>query len=256
MRRFLAGCGTAACLAASALVVACQEAPVTGRSQLVLISDQQAAQLGAQAYQQIKSQQKVSQNAELNARMMAVGRRIAAAVGKGTSWEFTLFEDPTANAFALPGGKVGVNTGLFKVAKTDAQLAAVIGHEIAHVMADHSAERLSRDVVTQTALQGLGVAAGGGQGLVQLAAAAAQLGVVLPFTRSQEAEADEIGLHYMARAGYDPHEAVALWQNMQQAGGKGPPEFLSTHPAPGNRIEHLRALMPKVVPIYQQNARR
>lgn len=240
-------------VAASALLSACQEAPITGRRQLVLISDQQATEMGVQAYQEIKSKQKISQNAELNARVQRVGRRIADAVGKGPAWEFTLFEDPTANAFALPGGKVGVNTGLFQVAKNDAQLAAVLGHEIAHVTAAHSAERISQQALLNVGLQGLG-AAGGGQQLAQLAAAAATLGVVLPFSRGQESEADEIGLHYMARAGYDPREAVTLWQNFEKAGGERPPQFLSTHPSPGNRVERLRALLPKVMPIWQQNA--
>jgi predicted Zn-dependent protease len=252
-----AGIGRIAATAAVALALfasGCQQAPITGRNQLVLVSDQQAAQLGTQAYQEVLQKQGVAHDPKLEATVKRVGERIAHVVDpKGAMhWEFNLIKDDTANAFALPGGKVGVNVGLFKVVQNDDQLAAVLGHEIAHVMAKHSAERMSQQVLVQTGLTGLG-ASGTSQGLVQLVAAAAQLGVILPYTRTQEAEADRIGLHYMAEAGYDPRAAITLWQNMEKAGGKGPPEFLATHPSPGNRIQMIQAELPKVMPIYERN---
>lgn len=244
-----------AVLLLAASIAGCQQAPITGRNQLVLVSDQQASQLGVQAYQQVLKQQGVAHDPKLEATVKRVGGRIARVVDPSNAqhWEFNLIKDDTANAFALPGGKVGVNVGLFRVVQNDDQLAAVIGHEIGHVMAKHSAERMSQQMLVQTGLAGLGVA-GTGQGMVQLLAAAAQLGVILPYSRTQEAEADRIGLHYMAEAGYDPRAAIALWQNMEKAGGKGPPEFLATHPSPDNRIQMIEAELPKVMPIYQKHA--
>ena len=238
-----------------ALLPGCETAPVTGRRQLILISDAQALQLGENAYAEIKSQQTVSKNPTMNAQVQRAGTRIAAISGQpDLPWEFTVFEDDSANAFALPGGKVGVNTGLFKVAKNEHQLAAVMGHEVAHAIARHSSERISQQVLLQTGLQGASAFAGpGGQAYVQIAAQAATLGITLPFTRSQESEADEIGLLFMARAGYDPRQAVELWRNFDAAGGNRPPEFLSTHPSPGNRIARLQELMPGALEIYQGN---
>lgn len=236
-----------------ALTGACTEAPITGRQQLILTSADQAAEMGAQAYRQILAESGVSSDSALQARVNTVGRRIAQAVGSEENWEFAVIQDDTPNAFALPGGKVGVHTGLFRVVQSDAQLAAVIAHEIAHVRARHPSERLSRQALTQTGL-GIVGAATSSPGLTQILAQAATLGIQLPFSRSQEAEADEIGLHYMARAGYDPRAAIEVWQAFSrlEEGGR-PPEFLSTHPAPGNRIARLQNLMPEVMPIYQRS---
>lgn len=243
-RRFL----TRGLLAAAlALVAACQQAPITGRKQLVLLSDAQANQMGLQAYQEILSKEGVSNDRQMNAVVTRVGQRIARASGANFDWEFKVINDDSPNAFCLPGGKVGVNTGMFKVAKNEAQLAAVVGHEVAHAVARHGSERISQAMLVQS---GVAVAASQAPKYAQVLAAAATLGVVLPFSRKQEAEADEIGLIYMARAGYDPRQAVNLWQNMAAAGGQGPPQFLSTHPAPGNRIENLRAQMPRALSIY------
>ena len=209
--------------------------------------------MGLQAYQQIKQEEKISSNAELNQRVQTVGRRIAAVSGHPEwDWQFTLFENPEPNAFALPGGKVGVYTGLFKVAQNDAQLAAVMGHEVGHAIARHGAERMSHGILAQ--LGGVAVgAATGSQAIVDVYSQAATLGVILPYSRGQESEADEIGLMLMAEAGYDPREAVTLWQNFAALGGERPPEFLSTHPSEGTRIERLQALMPKALEIYQQH---
>ena len=232
-------------------VAACQQAPVTGRQQLILLPESQDAQMGLEAYQEIKQESRISRDPELNRRVQEVGRRIAAVSSHPEwSWEFTVFENDEPNAFALPGGKVGVHTGLFKVARNDDQLAAVMGHEVAHAIARHGAERMSQGLLAQ----GLGaVAVGGGVNpqIVEIAAQAATLGVILPYSRTQEAEADHIGLLYTAAAGYDPREAITLWQNFDKLGGERPPEFLSTHPAPGSRIDNLQELMPEAMEVYR-----
>ena len=242
----------AAALLGLALLTACTTAPVTGRKQLILLSDSQATQMGVDAYQQIKSATRVSGDARLTQAVQRAGRRIADVSGQpGLAWEFLVFEDSSPNAFALPGGKVGVNSGLFKVVKTEHQLAAVMAHEVAHVLAKHSAERVSQQVLVQTGAQALGATAG--VQWAQLAAQAASLGVILPYSRTQESEADEIGLIYMAQAGYNPRAAVEVWQNFAALGGNRPPEFLSTHPAPATRIQRLQSQLPRALEIYQNN---
>jgi predicted Zn-dependent protease len=224
---------------------------MTGRNQLILLPESQDAEMGLQAYQQIKQEEKVSGDAALNQRVQTVGKRIAAVSGHPEwDWQFTLFDNPEPNAFALPGGKVGVYTGLFKVAKNDAQLATVMGHEVGHAIARHGAERMSQGILAQ--LGGIAVgAATGSQAYVDLYSQAATLGVILPYSRGQESEADEIGLMLMAEAGYDPREAVKLWQNFEALGGERPPEFLSTHPAEGTRIQRLQELMPEALEVYE-----
>jgi predicted Zn-dependent protease len=190
-------------------------------------------------------------------RMVAdVSSRLAKVVGKTDyDWQYTVFEDPEPNAFALPGGKIGVNTGLFKVVHDEPQLAAVLGHEIGHVIAHHVAERLSRETLLQTGLDVIGGTTNMGQ-YAGLLAGAATLGVVLPFSREQEAEADQIGLMLMARAGYDPRAALQLWKNFDAVGGQRPPEFLSDHPSPGNRLQHLEQLMPQALAAYRSAGER
>ena len=225
---------------------------MTGRDQFIIVSDQQANQMGASAYQQIRAQKRISNDPRLTGLVHQVGRRIAAvADDPGYRWEFTVFEDPSPNAFALPGGKIGVNTGLFEVARTEGQLAAVIAHEMGHVVARHPSERLSQHVAVQGGLALAGAASGTAAQYSDLLAQAATLGLILPFSREQESEADRIGLIYMARAGYDPRAAIEVWQNFQAYGRGRPPEFLSTHPAPGNRIERLRSYMPEAMAIYR-----
>lgn len=237
-------------LAVALVLSACADAPVTGRQQLILLPDSQAAQMGADAYQQIRSETPVSSDPTYVDPVLEIGNRIAAVSGQpDLPWEFTVFEDATPNAFALPGGKVGVNTGLFTVAENKDQLAAVMAHEVGHVIARHSAERVSRQALIQA---GLGVVGSQSQATASLLSQAATLGLVLPFTRSQESEADSIGLVLMARAGYDPRASVDLWRNFDRAGGSRPPEFLSTHPNPGSRIQNLEAMMPQALEIYRQ----
>lgn len=240
-------------LLAALILTACETVPITGRQQLILMPEAQAEQIGVQAFQQIKARQPIVRDRP-EARMVAeIGQRVVAASGlTGYGWEFVLFQDASPNAFALPGGKIGVNTGLFRVARTEDQVAAVIAHEVAHVLARHSAERMSRQMLVELGLGGLAAATGPGYaGMADIAAQAATLGLLLPFTRDQEAEADHIGLLLMARAGYDPRAAIDLWRNMGAVAGAGrPPEFLSTHPSAANRIDRLEALMPEALAIY------
>ena len=244
-------------LAITALVAGCQQAPVTGRSQLILLPAGQEIQLGADAYRQILSESTISRDPAYDRFVRTVGERIAAvADDPGFDWEFVVIEDASPNAFALPGGKVAVHTGLFQVAKNEAQLAAVMGHEVAPAIARHGGERISQQLLLQAGIQ---AAAGASETLAQYSdvmVQAATLGIVLPYSRTQESEADHIGLIYMAKAGYDPREAIALWRNFAAIGGKRPPEFLSTHPLPATRIRRLEQLMPQVLPIYEANKAR
>lgn len=242
---------TPVCIMVAGLA-ACETAPITGRSQLILVNDAEVQALGLQAYQEMKKKQPLSSNRSLNARVQRVGRDIARISPKPDwDWEFSLFDNDSPNAFALPGGKVGVNTGLFKAAKNDDQLAAVMGHEVAHAIARHGAERMSQGQLAQAGGVAVGVATGS-QAYVGAYSALAQFGFALPNSRTQESEADHIGLLYMAEAGYDPRGAVELWRNMQEIGGNGPTEWMSTHPSPGNRIKRLEELMPEALAVYQK----
>ncbi|KAB7622776.1 M48 family metallopeptidase [Alkalilimnicola sp. S0819] len=242
-----------------ALLGACATSP-TGRSQLQLFDDAQMVEMGATAFQEIQQQTPRSQDAAAQRYVDCVTRHITDTLPPAyarDNWEVVLFEDDSANAFALPGGKIGVNTGLLKVAKTPAQLATVIGHEIGHVIAEHGNERMSTTYATQAGLQVAQVLAGTQGGEQQQIAMAvlglgAQVGILLPFSRTQESEADQIGLDAMARAGFDPRESVQLWQNMAQAGGGQGPEFLSTHPGHDTRIEGLQRRMEQALPLYEQ----
>ncbi len=233
-----------------------QVVPVTGRAQRVALTDAQQQELGLQVYDQTLAEERRSivSSGPRHARVDRVARRLAAAGASykpDFEWQFTLLERDEANAYCLPGGKIVVFTGLLDVARTDGQLAAVVGHEVAHAIAEHGAERIFRDQLTSRA-----VAAASGafaddperfQQVAGLLGAGAQVGLALPWSRSQESEADHVGLVLMARAGYEPAEAITLWQNMARAGGgRSTPEYLATHPSPATRIERIRALLPKV----------
>ena len=224
----------------------------TGRSQFIMMSDAQANAMGADAYKQIKGQKPISRDSRYTRPVVEIGQRLATVSRQNNfQWEFTVFQDKTPNAFALPGGKVGVHTGLFQVAKTKDQLAAVLAHEVAHATNKHSAERVSRQSAVQA---GIGILTGGGSsGTAGLMAQAATLGLVLPFSRTQESEADQIGLLYMARAGYDPRAAVDLWRNFASYGGNRPPEFLSTHPNPESRIQRIQEMLPQAMAEYNKS---
>lgn len=243
----------------AALLVACATSP-TGRSQFILIPESDMAQMGTQAFQQIKQEQKVSGDRRLRRYVQCVTDAITAELEgphASTEWEVRLFEDDSANAFALPGGKIGVHTGMLDVAHNQHQLAAVIGHEVGHVMARHGAERVSQQFAAGTALQLVGSYVGdessnSSKTAMALLGLGAQVGVLLPYSRLQESEADVIGLDLMARAGFEPGQSVNLWQNMAEQGGSRPPEFLSTHPDPEGRIAKLREHMPEAEGIYRE----
>jgi len=251
-------------LAASAgLFSGCTTVTETGRSQLMLVSPAQEAQMGLSSFDQIKKAEKISTDPALNARIQRIGRRIAASVGRdipNAQWEFVVFDSPTVNAFALPGGKVGVYTGLIKLAASDDEIAIVMGHEVAHVTSRHGAERVSQNY----AIAGVGMAAAIGMEVKNVdpakrnAALAAyglgsQVAVALPFSRLHETEADSVGLRFAAGAGYDPRAGASFWKKMAAQGGAKPPEFLSTHPSDANRIANLQKLAVQYMPLYEQN---
>ncbi|HAS63591.1 MAG TPA: Zn-dependent protease [Vibrio sp.] len=239
-------------LAIAASLTACSSSP-TGRNQLLLFSDSDMTNLGAQSFEQMKQKQKISTDAKLNNYVQCVAMAVTRQVPKQPSfqnWEVVVFDSDQVNAFALPGGKIGVYTGLLKVAKNEDQLATVIGHEIAHVLADHSNERLSQSQLANTGLQLTSVALGSSEYAQYREATMAalglgvQVGVLLPYGRTQESEADIVGLDLMAKAGFDPRESVTLWHNMAKASqGQQPPELLSTHPSHSTRIRDLTQTM-------------
>jgi len=241
------------------LVAGCATVPETGRRQVMLVSGAQATQLGLSSFEQMKKEQPISKNAAANALVQKVGQRIAAVAPlPNAQWEFVVFESKEANAFCLPGGKVGVYTGILPITRDEAGLAAVIGHEVAHAVAQHGAERMSQEILRQTGGELLAAGLSGSdprtQALVSLAyGVGTQVGAILPYSRLHESEADEMGLFYIARAGYDPQAAVEFWQRFseynQQAGGGGP-SFLSTHPVDSVRIRQLQQLMPRAREEY------
>lgn len=252
------------------LLSGCETNPYTGRSQLLMTSVPEEMQLGTQAYQQVKNDPKVHLSQDpreiepvkrVAARIIEAAKRSKyAEMAKQFQWEVTVIkDDKTMNAFALPGGKIAVYTGIFPVAKTEAGLAAVLGHEVTHALARHGAERMSQGELTNAALQVVGAAAGAShmnpllsQGAMAALGAGAQVGVLLPFSRAHESEADYIGILLAADAGYDPRESIHLWERMAQlTRGGGPSEFLSTHPGHETRIAQLKKWMPEAMDIYQ-----
>ncbi|BBO26672.1 Zn-dependent protease [Alteromonas sp. I4] len=246
------------CLLLALSLTACATSP-TGRSQLLIFSSNQLDQMGAQAFDGMKAETPVSQKTSQNSYVQCVAETLLPFVPAGVyagDWEVVVFNDDQVNAFALPGGKIGVYTGLLNVAKNQHQLAAVIGHEIGHVIAQHGNERMSQSTLIEMGSQAVNqilaanevpynqaIMSGLGLGL--------QVGVQLPFSRAHESEADIIGLQLMALAGFDPRQSVDLWQNMEAAsGGERPAEILSTHPAPQTRIDNLQANMDAAMRDY------
>lgn len=223
--------------------------------------------MGLTAFEQVKQQEKISQDPTMNAQIQRIGKRIAASVGReipNAEWEFVVFESDQLNAFALPGGKVGVYTGLINLAQSDDEIACVIGHEIAHVSSRHGAERTSQNI----AVAGLGIAAavamevkdvdpGKRNAVLAAYGIGSTVGVLLPFSRTHETEADSIGLRFAAGAGYDPRAAVTFWQKMAAKNSGGQPwKWLSTHPPSNERIENLRKLAPQYMPLYESSKSR
>lgn len=230
------------------LVSACATSP-TGRQQIMLVSEGQVAQMGEEAFNQLKAENPASRNQALTRYVNCVADAIIPVVGGGYDWEVVLFEDDSVNAFALPGGKIGVFTGLLRVAENQHQLAAVVGHEIAHVTARHSAARVSNQLATQLGVSVLAQGTGMDPRLIGMGA---DLLLTLPYSRGDESEADRLGLDYMAQAGFDPRESVTLWQNMEREGGARPADFMSTHPSPQARIRDLQERMPNAVAAFEQ----
>ena len=241
----------------SALMIACSKTPYTNRKQLVIFSPQQELQMGYQAAREILQKERVSNDPRLNAIVRKVGMRIArAAAQPGYKWQFFVIDKDVPNAFCLPGGKVFVYSGLFRAVQNEDQLATVIGHEVAHAIARHGAERMSMIQLGRMGEQIAAQTIGGGKyaKMIQQAYGIGETyGLVLPYSRKFEYEADEIGLYLMTKAGYDPREALNFWQNMIRLtqNTRKPPEFLSTHPADRHRIERLRHLIPKALKYYR-----
>jgi predicted Zn-dependent protease len=250
-------------LASLLWISACASAPYTGRKQLILIDSSKEMALGQRAAADVMKKSQVSREVEANQRVRQVGTRIAAAADRRDfQWEFHVIENAKeVNAFCLPGGKIFVYTGMFQYAATDAELATVMAHEVAHALARHGAERMSTAMLAE-----LGGAVAGAALNIQTPVAldlfniaygmAAEVGVILPHSRGQELEADRIGLILMAKAGYDPRAAIGFWEKMSHADkGSALPAFLSTHPADAARIAQIKSLIPEALGYYKEPAR-
>ena len=235
--------------------------PETGRKSHVALSSEQEAALGLQSYQEVLSQaQTIETGPELDM-VRRVASRLAAATGQAGAdfqWQVALIQNPQVNAFCLPGGKVVVYTGILPVAESEAALASVLGHEMAHATSRHGSQRVLEQNLAQTAMTGVAMSLSDmdydkQRAIMGALGAGAQYGVLMPFSRKHESEADEIGLIYMARAGYNPRESISFWERMEHAGGSQPPEFLSSHPSHGTRIQQLEAEMPKAMEEYNKS---
>ncbi len=244
-----------------AVLTGCATAPYTGRQQVLMVSPEREQTLGYQAFSQIQKQSPQSADQALQARVREVGERIARAADRPDfHWEFVVLQDDkVANAFCLPGGKVGIYSGLFKYIRNDADLATVMSHEVGHALARHAGERLSQARLAQVGgtalnvgLAALGVGGGAGSLAMQGYGVASRMGVLLPYSRVQESEADRIGLILMAKAGYDPEAAVQFWEHFasEKKDQAQPPQFLSTHPSDASRIQALRDLVPEARRYY------
>lgn len=244
-------------VAPALLLPGCTTVPVTGRHELNFVSSDQEMALGLSSFDQLKKDTPVNHDPAVNAMVQNVGKRIAEVAGKdlpNAKWEFVVFESKEANAFCLPGGKVGVYTGLLPITRTDAGLATVLGHEIGHAVAHHGASRMSQQELTQAFGQALDSGMSTSDPRVRSMVSVAyglgtKVGLELPYSREQESEADHIGIVYMARAGYDPQEAVTFWQRFaefnQQQGGNGIPTLLRDHPVDAVRIKQLQQWLPE-----------
>jgi predicted Zn-dependent protease len=255
-------------LLTAVLVAACATVPITGRKQLSLISDSEMNAMSFQQYEQVIAESQLSTDAEATAMIKRVGGRIQGAVEeyfrdhgmsgelKGYAWEFNLIQSDQVNAWCMPGGKVAFYTGILPVCQDDTGIAVVMGHEIAHAIAEHGSERMSHQMAVQMGGMALSEATKSKPEETQaiymsVFAVGAQYGAMLPYSRKHESEADHIGLIFMAMAGYDPREAPKFWQRMSAGGGAAPPEFMSTHPSDETRIRQLNERMAEALGYYQ-----
>jgi len=238
----------------------CQANPVSGRSQLLLVSEEQAQASSAQAYAQAMSEAqkkgKLSTDAALNNRVKRITDRLIAQAGnmyapsRDWKWSVAVIDEPELNAWCMPGGKMAIYTGIIhKLKLSDDEIGQIMGHEIAHALLGHGRERMSRAIAMQGGMA-LGSIVSGYD--LSILAPVADVALTLPNSREGESEADRYGIELAARAGYDPHAAIKLWEKMSAASGNGPPVFLSTHPSPVNRIQALNALVPTMMPIYEK----
>jgi len=234
--------------------------PETGRKSHVGLSVEQESALGLQGYREVLDQSQTINSGPEFEMVRRVATRLAKATGpagSGFDWQESLIRDKQVNAFCLPGGKIVVYTGILPVAENEAALATVLGHEMAHATSRHGAQRVLQQNLTQTALTGIAVSLSdmdynNQRAVMGALGAGAQFGVLMPFGREHESEADHVGLIYMARAGYDPQESIRFWERMEQGGGAQPPEFLSSHPSHGHRIQQLQSWMPQALEEYRK----
>jgi predicted Zn-dependent protease len=251
------------------LLAGCAKVAVTGREQLSLVSNAEIVPMAEHEYDSLIRVSKLSNNAEWTSMVKNVGARIQKAVEKymadhnasgelqGFKWEFNLIDDPkTVNAWCMPGGKVAFYTGIMPICQNEAGVATVMGHEVAHAIANHGRERMSQGMIANGLLGTLGAALGQNptmtkQIFYQAIGVGAQVGM-LKFSRTQESEADHIGLIFMAMAGYDPNDAIQFWERMSQNSGGAPPEFLSDHPADATRIADLKKELPEAMKYYKK----
>lgn len=259
-----------AIIALALILAMCKTVPLTGRKSLSIISSAEINAMSFQQYDELKKTSTLSRDAQKTALVKKVGSRIQSAIElylrtqghsellNGFEWEYILIESDQVNAFCMPGGKVAFYTGILPYCKDENGIAVVMGHEIAHAIAEHGNERLSQALIQQMGGQALSVALANEpaqtQALyMQAYGIGSNVGVMLPFSRKHESEADELGLYFMAMAGYDPQKAPDFWIRMSEAGGQKPAEFLSTHPADKTRADHLKQVMPKAMVFYDQS---
>lgn len=255
-------------ISGSILLSGCGSVPVTGRKQMLLVSDQEVLTLSLQQYNEFMQTAPKSTNTTNTALVVKVGRNIAAAVEtylknngyesmlSEFSWEFNLVKSDEVNAFCMPGGKIVVYEGILPITQNETGLAVVLGHEVAHAVAKHANERMSTQIVTEYGTAAAGSVLSGSSAATQQIAATAfglgtQYGILLPYSRKQELEADKLGLIFMAMAGYDPSQAAAFWQRMSQASASGTPEFMSTHPSDDTRIKKIQEALPEALKYYK-----
>lgn len=228
-----------------------------GRTAHLGLTPQQEETLGLQSYQQVLSESRTVTSGPEYELVRTVAARLAQATGKDFNWQVSVVDSPQVNAFCLPGGKIVVYTGILPIAENAAGLATVMGHEMAHATLRHGSERMFKQKATQTFMTGVQFSLGDmdyeqRRAVMGAIGAGAQYGILLPFGRDHESEADKVGLDYMARAGYDPNEAVSFWERMSKSGGDQPPEFMSTHPSHGTRVARLKELLPGAVEEYRK----